>query len=265
MRARTKIENITIIEFYLNGNSIMKITLIGYGNMGKAIEALAISEGHEIVQRFDSKKPLENIVQFEPTDLAIEFSRPELASKHLRLALQAGIPVICGTTGWLSDKPGIDSYCLQQGGSFLYASNFSIGMNILFWLNRQAARLMENFPGYRVMIEETHHIKKRDAPSGTAISLAEQIIGSNRNITAWHEGSAMSKTSIPVNSIRQGDVKGEHFVGWMSKEDIFTLGHEAYSRDAFASGALYAANWIREKKGVFSFEDIFRELAGIGQ
>lgn len=234
----------------------MKIGLLGYGKMGKAIEALALQQGHEVVLRINSA----NASSLTPENLqlchvAIEFSRPEVAFSHVKACLEAGVPVVCGTTGWQAQLPKAKEICQQYNGAFLYASNFSIGVNLFFALSRFAAKLMNAHPEYRALIEETHHTQKVDAPSGTAITLAEEILDVVDRYQKWQlngEGTGV----LPVLAHRLPDVTGTHSILWQSELDSIELKHTAYSRVGFANGALLAAQWLLGKKGIFTMQDV---------
>lgn len=233
----------------------MRIALLGYGKMGKAIEEIAEAKGHKVVLKV-SRDPSYNLSN---VDVAIDFSIPEMAVTHLTNCLEAGIPVVSGTTGWLKDYEKIKTLCEDKKGAFLYASNFSVGVNIFFELNKRLAELMAPLSDYKVALEEIHHTQKLDAPSGTAITLAEGIMA-NSNNTQWKlvdEDYAFAKAkTIPITSKRRGQVPGTHTINYKSAIDTITIKHEAHSRAGFAQGALLAAEWLVEKKGVFSMRDV---------
>ncbi|MCO5287424.1 MAG: 4-hydroxy-tetrahydrodipicolinate reductase [Chitinophagaceae bacterium] len=234
----------------------MKIALIGYGRMGKAIEEIALKRGHVIVMKINSANAhtltKENL---RHADVAIEFTKPETAYEHVRLCIETGLPVVCGTTGWLSRMEEVKQLCKETNGSFLYASNFSVGVNILFELNNRLAALMKDRDDYEVSIEETHHIHKKDAPSGTAITLAEGIIASGKK-ESYSTNAMVSPESLQITSIREGEVPGTHIVQYRSENDLIALKHEAFNRKGFASGAVLAAEFIHNKKGIFSMKDV---------
>lgn len=219
--------------------------------MGKMIDRLAPGRGHQVVARIDG--PTEGI-PFEQLDVAIDFSQPEAAVENISQCLKNGVPVISGTTGWLADFDRVTELCQAEGGAFLYASNFSLGVNLFFELNRHLARLMSGVPGYSVRMAETHHTGKKDAPSGTAISLAEGIIA-NSAYQSWTQGNAPAG-SIPVISERTGDVPGTHRIAYQSEVDRIEIVHTAHNREGFAQGALLAAEWLVGKKGVFEMKDV---------
>lgn len=231
----------------------MKIALLGYGRMGKAIEKIALSRGHEIIFIKDKNTVEGNLQQ---ADVAINFSVPEAAVENLKEAFAYKIPVVCGTTGWLAHKQKIDTYCLEQNTAFLYASNFSIGVNLFFKLNKIAAKLMGKFnEQYPVYLDETHHIHKIDAPSGTAISLAEDIIQEIPQYTSW-DLDPKEPQQLRINAHREKEVPGTHEITYASPIDEIKLTHKANSREGFALGAIIAAEWLQNKTGIFTMEDV---------
>ncbi|HZH70591.1 MAG TPA: 4-hydroxy-tetrahydrodipicolinate reductase [Flavobacteriaceae bacterium] len=232
----------------------MKIALLGYGKMGKTIEKLALEKGHDIVFVSDKNTDFSNL---KYADVAIEFSVPEAAFQHITTCFEMGIPVVSGTTGWLTHYDEALKVCQQRNGSFIYASNFSIGVNLFFELNRKLAEMMSAHKGYTVTMEEIHHTQKLDAPSGTAISLANAII-ENTHYASWHLGKTAEneERSLPIEAKREGDVKGTHIVKYQSKIDTISIAHEAHSREGFALGSVIAAEWLIGKKGVFSMKDV---------
>jgi 4-hydroxy-tetrahydrodipicolinate reductase len=234
----------------------MKIALIGTGKMGQAIEKLALSRGHEIVLKLNH----ENIDSYSNEDLkvadvAIEFTRPDAATSNLKRCLEANIPVICGTTGWYDELNQITDQFTNNNGALVYASNFSVGVNMMFELNRILAKWMQSHNDYRVSLSEIHHIHKLDTPSGTAVTLANGIIENNSEYLKWtlEENQA---NAIYIDAKREPEVVGTHDVKWESEIDIIQLHHHAKSRDGFALGAIHAAEWIIGKKGVFTMKDI---------
>lgn len=229
----------------------MKIALIGYGKMGKTIERLAKSQGHQVVYTKDRNHENGKLTQ---ADVAIEFSVPEAAYPNIKHCLEKGIPVVSGTTGWLDQYDKIVAICQNCNGSFLYASNFSIGVNLFFEINRYAAKLMSNWDMYYPAIEEIHHIQKKDAPSGTAISLAEPVYRAF-SLDGWTLKDD-EKNKLPIEARREGDVKGIHIVKYTSDIDSIALTHQARSREGFAKGAILAASWIRDRKGVYDMKDV---------
>jgi len=230
----------------------MKIALLGYGKMGKEIEKIALQRGHQIAAKLDINT---KGFQFNDAQVAIDFSAPIAAFKNISLALQRKIPVVSGTTGWLDNYQDAVDLCNKNNGAFLYASNFSLGVNIFFELNIKLAKIMHHFNDYQVDIEETHHIQKKDAPSGTAISLAEQII-SNSDKVNWKLNSVSDKENINIKANRLPDVPGTHWVNYRSEVDEITIKHKAFNRKGFALGAVIAAEWIIGKQGIFSMKDV---------
>lgn len=229
----------------------MNIALFGYGKMGKTIEALARSQNHNVVFARTSGGASGSLGL---ADVAIEFSSPGAALKNCTDAINHNIPLVCGTTGWLEHYGTIVSLCKKRNGSFIYASNFSIGANLFFHLNAHAAKLMAKWEGYRVSIEETHHTQKQDMPSGTAITLAEQLIEHTPK-THWSLENGTAST-IKITPKRKGDAKGTHSVKYESDVESIALTHTARSREGFAQGALLAAEWLRNKKGVYTMKDV---------
>lgn len=231
----------------------MKLALLGYGKMGKTIERIAMKKGHEIVYKCGST--LEEGVLSE-AEVAIEFSAPTSAAKNIITCFELGIPVVSGTTGWLESFDEVLNKCRSCNVGFIYASNFSIGMNLFLKLNSYAATLLSPWKEYKISIDETHHIQKKDAPSGTAISLAQGIIQHSDKIN-WKLGKA-DENVIEITANRVEDVKGTHTVHYRSEIDSISLTHEAHSRDGFAIGSLIAAEWILNKKGVYTMDDVLR-------
>ncbi len=230
----------------------MKIALLGYGKMGKAIEQIAIERNHSIVLKVD-----EHTEDYDITtaDIAIDFSIPDVAFANISNCLNNGIPVVSGTTGWLADYHTIVALCKERDGAFIYASNFSLGVNIFFEMNKKLAKMMQEFSQYRVKIEEIHHTQKLDAPSGTAISLAKGII-ENSNYKNWELDNSNTEDVIPIKAERLENVPGTHLVNYESNVDKITMTHEAYNREGFALGAVVAAEWLVEKTGIFTMKDV---------
>lgn len=229
----------------------MKIALLGYGKMGKMIEQIAISRGHEIVAKVDESTQDFDI---KTADVAIDFSIPSVAFKNISLCLENNVPVISGTTGWLNNYDKAVELCNKNNGAFIYASNFSLGVNVFFQLNEYLAEMMKNLSQYEVAIEEIHHTQKLDAPSGTAITLAEGIIN-NSNKEAWKLEEAASN-EIPITALREPEVPGTHTISYKSEVDTIDIKHTAHNREGFALGAVVASEWIIGKTGVFSMKDV---------
>ncbi len=228
--------------------------------MGRTIEALARDRNHTTVAIDDPSAAAWKSLDDQPVDVAIEFSQPDAAVDNICRSLDRGIPVLSGTTGWLDQKPTVDNYCRQQNGTFFYALNFSIGVNLFFRLNAWLAETMGSYSDYQPSIEEIHHTEKKDAPSGTAITLAEEILPALPNKTAWvlqEEDQQIDTTDeqIVVRSVREGQVSGTHIVRYRSAVDDIEIRHEAYSRQGFAQGALRVAEWLPNQKGVLGMND----------
>lgn len=235
----------------------MNIAIFGYGRMGKEIEKLALERSHNVILRIDENNIKSiNKDNFKEVDVVVEFSTPENAFNNINLCLDNNVPVVSGTTGWLKDIDKIIERCNSENKTFFYASNYSLGVNILFKLNNYLAQIMDNFPAYSVKIEETHHTQKIDAPSGTAITLAEGIIANNERVNNWDKEETDSKDSIPIKSIREGSVPGNHKIIYESSFDKIMVEHDAKSRKGFALGAVLAAEFIIGKKGYFTMNDL---------
>ena len=233
----------------------MKIALIGYGKMGKIIERLAIARGHEIVSIYNSQKPYAGN-ELSTADVAIEFTRPDTVVEHIKTAIRQKLPIVVGTTAWSASQEDIFELVSQAQGSLLYASNFSVGVNIFQQLTEKLARLIESQTQYTLRIEDTHHLQKLDAPSGTAVTLAEGIIANNTNYSEWQLGNEVSTNQISIIAHREPDVPGTHEVFATSTIDTITLSHEAHSREGFALGAILAAEFLLGKQGVFTMKDV---------
>lgn len=229
----------------------MKIALLGYGRMGQEIEKIATSRGHEIVIRKDAG----DSIDITKADVAIDFSIPTSAFENISNCLENNVPVISGTTGWLEKYTEAVNLCKEKKGAFIYASNFSVGVNIFFELNKQLAKMMSNLEDYNISMEEIHHTKKLDAPSGTAITLAEGII-ENTSKENWKLGTEISEINIPIEAKRIPDVPGTHTVWYSSEVDTIEIKHTAHNRKGFALGAVIAAEWIIGKTGVFTMKDV---------
>jgi 4-hydroxy-tetrahydrodipicolinate reductase len=236
----------------------MNLLILGYGKMGKIIAEIAEGRGHAIAGKIN----IENVEELEKLDIpsidaAIEFSEPTAAFDNISWALNHHIPVVSGTTGWLERKPEIEQLALSKGGSFFYASNFSIGVNIFFKVNRFLAKIMNEQTDYKVSLEETHHTEKKDAPSGTAITLAEDIINRISRIKRWDLYRDMKERehSLPITAIREDPAPGTHKVTYRCDVDDLEIKHTAHSRKGFGLGAVLVAEWIKDKKGVLSMDD----------
>jgi 4-hydroxy-tetrahydrodipicolinate reductase len=238
----------------------MKIALIGYGKMGKAIEEIALQKGHEIILKI-SEDNLEDFTKenIQLCDVAIEFTNPESAITNMQSCINAGVPVVCGSTGWVLQEKDIENYCIANNGTLLYSSNFSIGVNIFFEVNKKLATLMANQDTYNVSIEEIHHTQKKDAPSGTAISIAQQIIDNNHNKKTWILGDSI-QDKIGIISKRIDPAPGTHIVKYSSEIDDIEITHTAHSRKGFATGAIVAAEFILGKKGIFKMSDVIKSI-----
>jgi 4-hydroxy-tetrahydrodipicolinate reductase len=235
----------------------MNVALIGYGRMGHEIEAVAKSRGHiiKLIIDIDNSSDL-NSGNLKGIDAAIEFSYPESAFSNISACLASGVPVVSGTTGWLKDYVRAAELCRKNGTSFIHSSNFSIGVNLLFRLNSELARHMGSFTSYKVSIEEIHHTKKLDAPSGTAITLADGIIKQHEGYSSWSLDPKMADGKIPIKAVREGNVTGTHTITWDSEIDTLSLRHEAKNRKGLALGAVVAAEFIYTRKGVFTMGDV---------
>jgi len=235
----------------------MKIALIGYGKMGHAIEEIALEKGHEIVLRIDVENAneftLENV---QKADVAIEFTSPHSATDNVKKCFDAGVHVVCGSTGWLDKFDEVKQYCLDKNGAFVYASNFSIGVNIFFELNTFLAKLMANHHEYDVLLEEIHHTQKKDSPSGTAITLAEQVLQYVTSKKAWVNHISDNAEELEIISERIDPAPGTHKVKYKSSIDDIEIIHTAHNRKGFAAGAVLAAEFIIDKKGVFTMKDV---------
>jgi len=235
----------------------MKIALIGYGKMGKAIEEVALAKGHEIVLRISIDNLGDNTIEnIRKADVAIEFTGPDSAFDNIIRCLEAGVPVISGSTGWLDRYEELKQFCLAGNKTFLYASNFSIGVNIFFEVNKRLAELMAPHPDYEVSLTEIHHTQKRDAPSGTAITLAEQILERNRRKKGWVNHISNKVDELSILSERVDPAPGTHNITYRSVVDTIEITHTAHNRQGFATGAVLAAEFVHDKKGVFSMKDV---------
>ena len=235
----------------------MKIALLGYGKMGHAIEEIAVKRGHEIVLKINDEN-LEDLTKenIRKAEVAIEFTNPDSAVENILFCLKEKVAVVCGTTGWLENKKSVEDKCKELSGSFLYASNFSVGVNIFFELNKKLAALLKPHPAYNVAIEEIHHTQKKDAPSGTAITLAEQIIDVSDKKEKWINEESKNENDLSIISKRIDEVPGTHSVKYTSAIDDIEIIHTAHNRKGFAEGAVLAAEFIVDKKGIFAMKDV---------
>lgn len=235
----------------------MKIALIGYGKMGKEIEKIALNRGHEIVLKIDITNPDDlNLANLKKADVAIEFTTPASATANYKLCFEAGIPVVSGTTGWLEKQAEVHQLCKDLNGTFFYTSNFSLGVNIFFALNKRLAELMANHPEYSVEMKEIHHTQKLDAPSGTAITLAEGIIENISTKKSWVNHTTGLADEIGIISEREGQVPGTHIINYDSEVDYIEITHCAKNRKGLAFGAVFAAEYSFGKKGILSMNDL---------
>jgi 4-hydroxy-tetrahydrodipicolinate reductase len=239
----------------------MKIALLGYGKMGKEIEHLAVSRHHEIVLKIDAF----NLDELTPenlsrADVAIDFSTPDSAYENIMKCFEAGVPVVCGTTGWLSRFDEVKNKCDELNQTFFYASNFSLGMNMFFALNKYLARLMNPLDDYEISIKEIHHVHKLDAPSGTAITLANDLIANVDRKEKWELNNSGDPASVKITAVREGEVPGTHIVTYDSDVDTIEISHLAKSRRGLALGAIMAGEFINCKKGVFSMQDMMKAM-----
>lgn len=262
----------------------MKIAIIGYGKMGHAIERIALDRGHEIVAIIDADNTGDmDGENFASADVAIEFTTPATAPDNILRTVKAGIPVVCGSTGWGAQRADVDKAVAEANGALLASSNFSIGVNVFNIISRRLASIMSHLPQYRPTMTEVHHVHKLDHPSGTALTLAEGIMEEDKNITSWtdagivwanatpeerkkqldsagHVLDNVSDNALPILSLRNGEVPGIHTVKWDSPVDMITIEHSAKSRDGFALGAVMAAEWLAGKKGIYTIDQMMEEL-----
>ncbi len=239
----------------------MKLLLLGYGKMGKTIAGIAENRGHQIVGKIniDNREELKSL-SGNDVDAAIEFSQPDAAVDNILYCLQNGIPVLSGTTGWLDQLPKVAKECDEKKGTFFYASNFSIGVNLFFRFNRMLAKIMSDYPEYNVTMEEIHHTEKKDAPSGTAITLAEGIIDNMPLKDTWVNQDSDAPQEIGIRSLREDKVPGTHTITYRSAIDDIEIMHKAHTREGFAKGAVMVAEWIQGKKGMLGMEDFMGSI-----
>lgn len=233
----------------------MRVALLGYGKMGKAIEAVLQQKGHEIALKVTQQNPL-RMEDLKDVDVAIEFSRPDQALPHMRICMEAGCPVVVGTTGWYHDFDAIRTFCTAHHGALFHATNFSIGVNIVFRLNQQLAQMMSGLPDYTPRITEIHHTAKLDAPSGTAITLAEGIIQHHSATKRWTLDATEDRHALHIDAQRIGDVPGTHIIQYHSDVDDIEIRHAAHHRGGFAQGAVAAAEFLIGKRGIFTMSDM---------
>ena len=237
----------------------MKILILGYGKMGKIIEQVALHRKHTVPHKIDVNNKAELLkLDNKAVDVAIEFSQPESAYTNIKYCLEHGIPVVSGTTGWLEKKKEIEEICKKNNGAFFYASNYSVGVNLFFHFNKILAKIMNGYPQYEVSMEEIHHTQKKDAPSGTAITLAEGIIGNVKAKSRWVNRDAKANEELAIISKRIDPYPGEHTITYNSSVDTIKIQHTAHSREGFAEGAVIAAEWLHGKKGVFGMDDMLK-------
>jgi 4-hydroxy-tetrahydrodipicolinate reductase len=238
----------------------MNIALIGYGKMGKEIEKIALSRGHMIVLKVDAiNASTYSIHELQRADVAIEFSTPETAVDNIKKCFEANVPVVVGTTGWLDHLEELKKICEEKKQTLFYASNYSIGVNLFFKLNDYLSKLMNNYPEYNVTMEEIHHVHKLDSPSGTAITLANQVISNIPQKEKWINSTSGKKNELEIISKRIDEVPGTHTIKYSSDVDEICIEHVAHNRQGFALGAVIAAEWIRERKGVFGMNDLLEK------
>lgn len=239
----------------------MKIALIGYGKMGKTIERIALNRGHEIVSIIDIDNPQDfDSDAFRSADVAIEFTTPNTAVDNYYKAFAQGVPVVSGSTGWTTRMPEIKALCDEGNATFFWTSNYSLGVNLFFALNKYLGQLMDNFNDYAPSMKEIHHIHKLDHPSGTAITLAEGIIDKVQRIDSWSEDSPTPPDVLPIFHEREGEVPGTHIISWDSIVDTITIEHKAKSREGFALGAVVAAEWVKNHKGFLTMDQLMHGL-----
>lgn len=235
----------------------MRIALLGYGKMGKAIEKVALERGHEVVFKIDLNNAAEKqLINKDNVDAVIEFSSPHSAYANLEFCMKSGLKTVCGTTGWLESRREIEQLCVRNRASFFYASNYSIGVNLFFKVNEFLAKLMAPHQQYEIFTSEIHHTEKLDAPSGTAITLAEGILSNNTTKKSWVNNQIAAKEELPIWSSREGKVPGTHTIKYISEIDEIEIKHTAYTRMGFALGAVLAAEWLQGKEGVFGMNDL---------
>ncbi|MBC7536038.1 MAG: 4-hydroxy-tetrahydrodipicolinate reductase [Ferruginibacter sp.] len=235
----------------------LNLALIGYGKMGKAIEEIALQQGHRITLKIDSHNTADLTTKsLQHCDVAIEFTGPKSAPANILSCIDAGVPVICGSTGWLNQWGEVTSYCTAHNGALLYASNFSIGVNIFFEINKKLASMMASYPAYDVMIEEIHHTEKKDTPSGTAITIAEGILNELARKRSWRNEPSEDKEILTIISKRIDPAPGTHIVRYQSDVDDIEITHSAHNRTGFSAGAMMAAAFLAGRKGIYSMKEV---------
>jgi 4-hydroxy-tetrahydrodipicolinate reductase len=248
-----------IYKSLIKKNYFMKIALIGYGKMGKEIEKIALERNHSISWKITDDNSLDLLqIQLDNTDVAIEFTSPEVAADNILHCINQKVPVVCGTTGWLDQIAKIQQKCIEQKSAFFYASNYSVGVNLFFMLNKILAKIMVQQPDYEVSMEEIHHTEKKDAPSGTAITLANGIIEQYPHKKNWINSPTTDSEYLEIISKREPHVPGTHSVVYNSEVDFIEIKHQAHSRKGFALGAILAAEFLEGKTGVFGMEDLLK-------
>ncbi len=242
----------------------MKTAIIGYGKMGREIEKILAERGHETVLVIDAENAADlDARHLADVDVALEFTTPATAYENIRTCIEYGTPVVSGTTGWTTRLPELEALCREKGGALFYASNFCLGVNLLFKLNRQLAAMIDRIGGYEVAIEEVHHVHKKDAPSGTAITLAEGIIDNLHTKTGWVNDAPAAPEQIAIHSVRKGEIPGIHTVGYESEDDRIELRHTIKNRRTLALGAVIAAEFLCNKRGVFTMNDLLENNQNI--
>jgi len=239
----------------------MDIIISGYGRMGNEVEKVSLKRNHNIIAVIDTEDDWVKLSTINYSEaVVIDFSLPTKAINNYLKCFKLGLPIVTGTTGWYDKFDDIIEQCLNNNGTFFYAPNFSIGVNIFLQANKHLAKLMSGFNNYDVQIDETHHIQKLDAPSGTAIAIADGIINEHSNLESWSLNNKDKKSSLPIFSFREGEVTGKHEVVYESDEDTLTLSHNAKNRSGFALGAVIAAEFVFGKVGVFNMDNLFKQM-----
>lgn len=236
----------------------MRIALIGYGRMGKAIEQVALERNHQIVATINAESTEKDWNSIKSADVAIEFSLPSTVVENIKKCFDLKVPVVVGTTGWYNEFSIIQKECEAKKGGLFYATNFSVGVNLFFEVNKRLAQLMSSQPDYQLGIHEEHHIHKLDAPSGTAITIAEQIIDNNQNIAQWEKDKASIDNSVGITSHREGEIPGTHIVRYENEIDFIEIKHEAKNRKGFSLGAVLAAEFMKDQQGVYTMADLLK-------